>query len=122
MLHRHRRGVERSRASSDVSQSEVPTARRIAREIGTSILSRPALSAVHACLKNGCAEKAIAGIAQRVEALGGRVSYKNNSDGSQSAYELNINYLDALGIPGTEETDELIAKRFLTSQAIMLAL
>jgi glycosidase len=33
-------------------------------------------------------------VAARVEALGGRVSYKNNSDGSQSAYELNINYLN----------------------------
>ncbi len=64
----------------------------------------------------------IEAMAQRVEALGGFVSYKTNSDGSQSAYELNINYLDALGTPGADEDDELRARRFLCSQAIMLAL
>ncbi len=61
-------------------------------------------------------------MAQRVEALGGFVSYKNNSDGSQSAYELNINYLNALGVPNVVEDDALLAQRFLCSQAIMLAL
>ena len=61
-------------------------------------------------------------IAERVEALGGRVSYKNNSDGSQSAYELNINYLNGLGVPNVNEPDQLKAKRFLASQAVMLSL
>ncbi|MFK7805039.1 MAG: alpha-amylase family glycosyl hydrolase [Anaerolineae bacterium] len=61
-------------------------------------------------------------MAARVEALGGRVSYKTNSDGSQSAYELNINYLNALGQPDVIETAELKSKRFLASQAVMLAL
>ncbi|MEM9776431.1 MAG: alpha-amylase family glycosyl hydrolase [Chloroflexota bacterium] len=61
-------------------------------------------------------------MAQRVEALGGRVSYKNNSDGTQSAYELNINYLNGLGVPDADESDELKAKRFVASQAVMLAL
>ncbi|MDT8306045.1 MAG: alpha-amylase family glycosyl hydrolase, partial [Anaerolineae bacterium] len=37
-------------------------------------------------------DAAIDWLAERVEALGGFVSYKNNPDGSQSAYELNINY------------------------------
>jgi sucrose phosphorylase len=37
-------------------------------------------------------------------------------------YELNINYLDALAIPGREEPVRLQADRFLTAQAIMLAL
>lgn len=64
----------------------------------------------------------IEAMAQRVEALGGFVSYKTNSDGSQSAYELNINYLNALGVPNVDEDDERIAQRFLCSQAIMLAL
>ncbi len=64
----------------------------------------------------------IAAMAQRVEALGGRVNYKTNSDGSQSAYELNINYLDALGVPSVDEDEALIGRRFLCSQAIMLAL
>ncbi len=60
---------------------------------------------------------------ERVKALGGFVSYKTNSDGSQSPYELNINYLDALGDPNAvSEAIELKARRFLASQAIMLAL
>ncbi len=58
-----------------------------------------------------------------VEALGGLVSYRMNSDGSKSPYELNINYLDALARPGvSDENPSFIAKRFLASQAIMLAL
>jgi sucrose phosphorylase len=68
-------------------------------------------------------ETAVAAIAERVQRLGGHVSYRNNPDGSQSPYELNINYLDALGDPdGRDEPTSLVAQRFLTSQAIMLAL
>jgi len=68
-------------------------------------------------------ETAVVNMATRVEQLGGYVSYKANSDGSKSAYELNINYLDALGEPTKENEDiHLIAKRFLASQTIMLAL
>ncbi len=68
-------------------------------------------------------DTAVSQMAQRVEALGGRVSYKNNPDGSQSAYELNINYLDALCNPNVEtEPINIIVRRFLASQAIMLAL
>ena len=62
-------------------------------------------------------------MARRVLNLGGYVSYKNNGDGSKSAYELNINFLDALKDPeGFEEDSSLIAQRFLASQAVMLAL
>jgi glycosidase len=61
-------------------------------------------------------------LADRVENLGGAVSYKTNADGSKSAYELNINYLDALRHPGDREDSQLLARRFLVSQAIMLAL
>jgi glycosidase len=65
----------------------------------------------------------IIALAQRVEALGGRVSSRSNADGSTSPYELNINYLDALGDPREDgQAFELIARRFLASQAIMLAL
>ena len=65
----------------------------------------------------------VATIAERVLALGGQVSYKNNPDGSQSAYELNINFLDALGNPDRpDEPIALVARRFLAAQAIMLAL
>jgi glycosidase len=60
---------------------------------------------------------------ERVQALGGYVSYKNNPDGTQSPYEMNINYLDALGDPEKPLTDPaVIARRFLCAQAIMLAL
>lgn len=64
----------------------------------------------------------IEAMATRVQALGGFVSYKANGDGSQSAYELNISYLNGLGVPKAAESDEWIARRFLASQAIMLAL
>ena len=37
---------------------------------------------------------------QRVESLGGYVSYRTNPDGSKSPYELNINFLEALRDPG----------------------
>ncbi|MCD6402134.1 MAG: hypothetical protein J7L73_09425 [Anaerolineales bacterium] len=59
----------------------------------------------------------------RTKASGGEVSYKNNQDGSQSPYELNINYMDALNSLGDSKiSNQLKVKRFLTSQAIMLAL
>lgn len=56
----------------------------------------------------------------RTEAVGGRVSYKNNSDGSRSPYELNVTYIDATG--GTDGDDTTRIRRFLVSQAVMLAL
>lgn len=68
-------------------------------------------------------DTAVSDIATRVQALGGRVSYKTNSDGSQSPYELNCNYLEALGDPtAVAEPTALKAQRFLAAQAIMLAL
>jgi glycosidase len=68
-------------------------------------------------------ETAVLNMAARVEQLGGYVSYRSQPDGSQSPYELNINYLDALGDPTQLNEDiRLVARRFLASQAIMLAL
>lgn len=64
----------------------------------------------------------IRALAQRTEDLGGNVSYGVTPDGTRVPYELNINYLDALGDPGVDESDELVARRFLTSQAVMLAI
>ena len=67
--------------------------------------------------------QAVTEMCQRVENLGGFVSYKMNPDGSRSPYELNINYLDALRDPGKSiEEDAYLARRFLATQAIMLAL
>ncbi len=60
---------------------------------------------------------------ERTHRLGGNVAYKSNGDGSQSPYELNINYLDALGDPDNlNEDPAIVAKRFLAAQAIMLSL
>jgi glucosylglycerate phosphorylase len=61
-------------------------------------------------------------LAERVTALGGYVSYRRQPDDSVSAYELNINYLDALGTPGVSEPVPQITRRFIAAQAIMLAL
>jgi len=62
-------------------------------------------------------------MAERVEQLGGSVSHKDNGDGTQSVYELNINFLDALEDPALPDVGTaLVARRFLASQAIMLSL
>ncbi|MFN8471129.1 MAG: alpha-amylase family glycosyl hydrolase [Anaerolineae bacterium] len=60
----------------------------------------------------------IEAVIERVRAHGGMVSYKTNSDGSLSPYELNCTYFDALSAPGDPHAD----LRFIASQAIMLAL
>jgi glucosylglycerate phosphorylase len=50
---------------------------------------------------------------------GGRVSYKNNGDGTKSPYELNINYLDALTHP--DDDDAARTKKFLAAHTILLS-
>ena len=53
--------------------------------------------------------------------LGAHISTKRNSDGSDSPYEMNITYLDALR--GTVNGyDELQEQRFICSQTIMMSL
>lgn len=56
-----------------------------------------------------------------VKENGGRVSYKRNSDGSESPYELNIAYVDAF-LNKKSEVDEYHPDRFLASQAIQFVL
>ena len=56
-------------------------------------------------------------LVETVKNNGGRVSYKKNSDGSQSPYELNITYVDAL-LNTKVDPDRYHAQRFLASQAI----
>jgi len=67
-------------------------------------------------------ETAVIQMAERVKSNGGYVSSKNNPDGTQSPYELNISYLDALADPDKDEATELVAQRFLATQAVMLSL
>ncbi len=64
----------------------------------------------------------VAGLCAQVERHGGRVSSKNNPDGSQSPYELNCTWFDALSDPAADEPQQLAVDRFVCSQAIMLAL
>ena len=61
----------------------------------------------------------VAEIAEIVKNNGGRVSYKNNGDGTQSPYELNINYFDALRHTGDDE--ETAINRFIAAQTILLS-
>ena len=63
----------------------------------------------------------IQALTERTQEHGGQVSYKTNSDGTQSAYELNITLFDALNNPHNPQPD-LDVDRFLASQAIMLSL
>ncbi len=53
---------------------------------------------------------------------GGLISYKHNADGTQSPYEMNINYFDALSNPNGDEPQELQVSRFIAAQSIMLSL
>lgn len=57
---------------------------------------------------------------QIVTRNGGRVSYKNNGDGTQSPYELNINYFDA--ISDINANDETNLNRFMAAQAVLVSM
>ncbi len=56
-------------------------------------------------------------IVEKVRLNGGRISYKNNGDGTQSPYELNINYMDALGV--NEVDEETLIKKFMAATGIL---
>ncbi|WP_319480880.1 sugar phosphorylase [uncultured Draconibacterium sp.] len=60
-------------------------------------------------------------LVENMKGFGGMVNYKSNPDGSQSPYELNITYFDAL--KGTHKgEDSLQVERFLASQICMMSL
>ncbi len=64
----------------------------------------------------------IEALVELAQAHGGYVSYKHNSDGSRSPYELNITYFDAITPPDVSvQNPTLACQRFLCAQAIMLA-
>ncbi|HEY3312823.1 MAG TPA: sugar phosphorylase [Anaerolineales bacterium] len=67
-------------------------------------------------------EKDIQALVKRALAHKGLVSYKQNPDGSQSPYELNINYFDALSDPQGSEPLNLQVGRFMAAQAILLSM
>jgi sucrose phosphorylase len=59
-------------------------------------------------------------LVEKIRERGGRVNLKRNADGTDSPYELNITYLDAIGdgVPGSDTQ----IRRFLATQALMLSL
>ena len=66
-------------------------------------------------------EKDVQSLLECITKRGGRISARKNSDGSESPYELNITYFDALAAPTKRDVDLDIA-RFLCSQTIALGL
>ncbi|MEE2925442.1 MAG: alpha-amylase family glycosyl hydrolase [bacterium] len=54
------------------------------------------------------------------EERGGKVNYKNNLDGSQSPYELCINFMDLISNPDDE--DDLRARKMLLAQSVLLCM
>ncbi len=64
----------------------------------------------------------IESLVNKVIEHGGLISYKHNADGTQSPYEMNINYFDALSNPNGNEPQELQISRFIAAQSIMLSL
>ncbi|WP_157911760.1 alpha-amylase family glycosyl hydrolase [Alteribacter populi] len=58
-------------------------------------------------------------LVNKVEDNGGRVSYKSNPDGSQSVYELNINYSEALVNKQENETDADAVQKMLAAHSIL---
>jgi glucosylglycerate phosphorylase len=69
------------------------------------------------------ADREIDALVERVLAHGGFVSSKHDPGGSESPYELNINYFDALSDPANHtEGMEVQMDRFLLAHAIMLSM
>lgn len=64
----------------------------------------------------------IASLLLETKRRGGKVSYKNNPDGTRSPYELNISLFDLISDPHREEPLERKVDRFIASQAIALSL
>lgn len=67
-------------------------------------------------------DEEIDSLVNKTLAHGGLISYKHNADGTQSPYEMNINYFDALSNPNGNESFDLQVNRFIAAQAIMLSL
>lgn len=65
---------------------------------------------------------AVDALADRTLKQGGGLGRKRNVDGSESAYELNVNYFDALCDPDHEERLERQVARFAAAHAVMAAL
>ncbi|EAG9986607.1 alpha-amylase [Listeria monocytogenes] len=67
-------------------------------------------------------DEEINSLVQKAVQNGGQVSYKDNADGTQSVYELNINYGEALQNLGEDTTEELVTKKIIAAHSILLTL
>jgi glycosidase len=67
-------------------------------------------------------EREILAMCALAEEHGGYVSYKTNSDGTESPYELNITWYSALNRVDSGEPLELQVNRFLASRAVAMVL
>ncbi|MES9681895.1 alpha-amylase family glycosyl hydrolase [Gottfriedia acidiceleris] len=63
-------------------------------------------------------EDEILSLVDELKEEGALVNYKKNSDGTESPYEINVTYLDALNKQST--SDDLRVKRFLLAHSILL--
>jgi sucrose phosphorylase len=66
-------------------------------------------------------EQDVAAIIAQVKLHGGKVSYKSNTDGSETVYELNTTLYDALNDP-QRPNPQVDIPRFIASQVIMISL
>ncbi|MEH7307327.1 alpha-amylase family glycosyl hydrolase [Neobacillus drentensis] len=60
-------------------------------------------------------------LAEKVLENGGRVSYKSNPDGTESPYELNINYMDALINKEEDVSEDIIVQKMLAAHSILFS-
>lgn len=67
-------------------------------------------------------EKEIEIMSLRVLEHGGYISYKKNSDGSESPYEFNITWYSAINREDEDEPQELQVQRYIASRSIALVL
>lgn len=63
----------------------------------------------------------IEALARRIEAAGGFISTKTNANGTQSPYEMNVNYFDALNSGQLDMPESVQIDRFVSAHAILLA-
>lgn len=61
-------------------------------------------------------------LVDRALAVGGKVSYATAADGTESVYELNVSYLDALAGPDLAADPAAVAQRALAAHAILFSL
>ncbi|GGF63138.1 sugar phosphorylase [Wenyingzhuangia marina] len=71
-------------------------------------------------IKGILTEEEVQSLGNTVKSHGGLVSYKTDPDGTQSPYELNCSYIDALTHP--DERDDVRYKRMILAQGTVLAM